>query len=250
MAARSVATRTRPVERRPRRWLRRLVRIVLVVLAVVVLALGVLWAVTPSSDGLPEKVASVEAEHASSAAPPDIATGKVAQALIATEDSRFYSNPGIDPISAFRSAASAITGGADNGAATLEQQLAKNLYHQGDSVGAKIDQAMIALKLDRQYSKAQIIDAYLSTVYFGHGYWGVTEAAQGYFGVAPDQLDWAQAGMLAGLVQAPSSYDPITHFALGKQRQRHVLDRLAATGVITTAQADAAFAAPLNLRSS
>lgn len=214
-----------------------------------VLAFGVLWVATPSASGLSVKVAAVQAAHNAPSAPADIANSKVAQALIATEDSRFYANPGVDPISVARAALSPVTGSADKGAATLEQQLAKNLYTQGDTqASAKVDQVMLALKMDQQYSKAQIISAYLSTVYFGQGYWGVTAAAEGYFGLSADRVDWAQASMLAGLVQAPSAYDPITHLTLGKQRQQHVLDRLAATGVLTTARADVAYGAPLGLR--
>jgi penicillin-binding protein 1A len=212
------------------------------------LAFGALWVATPSASGLATRVAAVQAAHDAPPTPADIATSKVAQALIATEDSRFYANPGLDPISLARAAFSAVTGGGNVGAATLEQQLAKNLYTPSETgVTAKVDQAMLALKLNQQYSKAQILSAYLSTVYFGQNYWGITAAAEGYFGVGADQLDWAQASMLAGLVQAPSAYDPVTHLDLGKQRQRHVLDRLAATGVLTAAQADAAYAAPLGL---
>jgi penicillin-binding protein 1A len=229
--------------------LRRLVRVVAAVLIIGVLAFGMLWVATPSASGLSAKVAAVQAAHNAPPAPADIANSMVAQALIATEDSRFYANPGVDPISAARAALSAVTGSADSGAATLEQQLAKNLYTQGHTgASAKVDQAMLALKMDQQYSKAQIISAYLATVYFGQGYWGVTAAAEGYFGLSADQVDWAQASMLAGLVQAPSAYDPITHLTLGKQRQQHVLDRLSATGVLTTAQAGAAYGAPLGLR--
>jgi penicillin-binding protein 1A len=211
------------------------------------LAFGALWVATPSASGLAMRVTAVQAAHNAPPTPADIATSKVAQALIATEDSRFYANPGLDPISLARAGFSAVTGG-NVGAATLEQQLAKYLYTPDETgVTAKIDQAMLALKLNQRYSKTQILSAYLSTVYFGQGYWGVTAAAEGYFGVGADQLDWAQASMLAGLVQAPSAYDPVTHFALGKQRQRHVLDRLTATGVLTAAEADAAYAAPLRL---
>lgn len=219
-----------------------------VVVILGMLAFGVLWVVTPSASGLAAKVTAVQAAHDAPPAPADIATSKIAQALIATEDSRFYANPGVDPISVARVAYSAVTGGGNVGAATLEQQLAKNLYTPSETgVTAEIDQAMLALKLNQRYSKTEILSAYLSTVYFGQGYWGITAAAKGYFGLGVDQLDWAQASMLAGLVQAPSAYDPVTHLDLGKQRQRQVLDRLVATGVLTAAQADATYAAPLGL---
>jgi len=88
---------------------------------------------------------------------------------------------------------------------------------------------------------------YLSAVYFGHGFYGLPAAARGYFATAPADLSWAQASMLAGLVQAPSAYDPYAHLDLARRRQRHVLDQLVATGTLTASQADTAFAAPLGL---
>ena len=84
-------------------------------------------------------------------------------------------------------------------------------------------------------------------MYFGHGFYGLP-ATRGYFGVMSVQLSWAQASKLAGLVQAPSAYDPIDHLSTGRLRQQHVLDRLVATHALSAAQAEAAFAAPLGLR--
>ena len=89
---------------------------------------------------------------------------------------------------------------------------------------------------------------YLGGVYYGHGFYGLADAARGYFGTAPERLTWGPASMLAGLVQAPSAYDPYAHLDLAKQRQRHVIDRLVATHVLTAAQGDAAFAETLTLR--
>ena len=89
---------------------------------------------------------------------------------------------------------------------------------------------------------------YLNTVYYGHGYWGYTAAARGYFGTTPTALSWEQAAMLAGLPEAPSAYDPLVHYALAKQRQSHVLDRLVVNHYLTAAQARAAYAERLGLR--
>jgi penicillin-binding protein 1A len=173
---------------------------------------------------------------------------RVGQALIATEDSRFWQTPGIDPVSTLRAGLATVTGNIDTGAATVEQQLAKNLYFpQNDAVLSKVKEAELSLKLDAHYSKDDILRLYLADVYFGHGFYGLPAAAHGYFGVSPAQLSWAQASMLAGLVQAPSAYDPIDHLSIGRLRQRHVLNRLVATKVLSRAQADAAFAAPLGL---
>ncbi len=81
----------------------------------------------------------------------------------------------------------------------------------------------------------------------GHGRYGLADASRGYFGLAPGELSWAQASLMAGVVQAPTAYDPLAHLNLAKQRQRYVLDRLVETGVFSQVQPDAAFAVPLRL---
>jgi penicillin-binding protein 1A len=89
---------------------------------------------------------------------------------------------------------------------------------------------------------------YLNVNYFGNGFWGVSDAAGGYFGVRPKQLNWAEASMLAGLLQAPSAYDPLRHHEAAKTRQRYVLQRLVADGVLSPTRARRAFRQPLPLR--
>ncbi len=213
-----------------------------------VAAVAAMWPVTPGVGNAEQLVrARLGAEHAVELAAlpsPD----RVGQALIATEDSRFYATPGIDPISAARAAVAMLRGSGDTGAATLEQQLAKNLYVARDTgISTKAQEAELSVKLDIQYSKDEVLRLYLAEVYFGHGFYGLPAAAQGYFGVEPAALSWAQASMLAGLVLAPSEFDPLHDFAAARARERHVLNRLVATHVLSPAQADAAFAAPLGL---
>jgi membrane peptidoglycan carboxypeptidase len=129
------------------------------------------------------------------------------------------------------------------------QQLAKNLYYPGDDgLVSKVVQGELALLLDASYSKNDVLRMYLAEVYFGHGFCGLPAAAFGYFGVTSAQLSWPQASMLAALVQAPSAQDPIAHLSIGRLRQRHVRNRLVATGALSLAQADVAFAAPLGTR--
>jgi len=169
-------------------------------------------------------------------------------AIIATENSRFESDFGLDVVSLARTALSKVTGGSDLGAATLEMQLAKNLYAPGTDIGARLRQVVLAFKLDVRYSKNDILRMYLGSAYYGHGYYGLPSASQGYFGLPPERLSWAQASLLAGLVQAPSAYDPYHRLDLAKVRQRHVLDRLVATKDLTPDQARAAAAAPLHLQ--
>ena len=86
-----------------------------------------------------------------------------------------------------------------------------------------------------------------SVAYFGDGYYGLAAASCGYFGVAPAALSWPQAALLAGLMQAPSADNPVTHFTLARAREAHVLARLAATRTLTRAQADRAYREPLHL---
>jgi penicillin-binding protein 1A len=193
---------------------------------------------TPSVDDAASRVAGHLAAHDAPALRGDV-PAKLAAALLATEDSRFLHTPGVDPLGMIREPLGAVTG-RDEGGATLEQQLAKNLYEQGgDSLRAKGADVVLALKLDRAWTKQQILRMYVDDGYYGHGYYGLTEAAQGYFGVQPAQLSWAQASLLAGLFQAPSAYDPLVHPELARARQAHVLDRLVATGRLTRAQAGA-----------
>ncbi len=209
---------------------------------------GLLWAFTPAVGDLQQRVADRLAAHGVAA---DLGAlpvpDRVGQAVVATEDSRFFSDHGVDPRGAVRGLVGGLDGGEDGGA-TLDQQLAKLLYTPGRTgVGAKIEQVILGMKIDHAYSKRQILQAYLSSVYFGQGYYGLAAAAEGYFGRTAADLSWAQASLLAGLVQAPTAYDPLTHLDLAKQRQRDVLDRLVATGVFSRVQADAVFAAPLHL---
>jgi len=231
------------------RWRRRAAGALALLVVAPVLGVAALWPLTPSVANAGALVrAHLRAHHGAELVvlpQPD----RVAQALVATEDSRFSQTPGIDPVSTVRAGLAPLTGSADTGAATLEQQLAKNLYFpQDDGLVSKVAEAELALKLDARYSKDDVLRMYLADVYFGHGFYDLPAAARGYFGVTPAQLSWAQASMLAGLVQAPSAYDPVDHPSAGRLRQRHVLNRLVATHVLSAAQSVAAFAAPLGLR--
>jgi membrane peptidoglycan carboxypeptidase len=231
------------------RWLGRAGWVLAALVVVPLLAVAALWPLTPSVAGAGQLVGGQLAIHHSVQLAALPSPDRVGRALIATEDSRFFASPGIDPVSVVRAGLAALTGSSDTGAATLEQQLAKNLYYPGDDgLVSKVQEGELALKLDASYSKNEVLRMYLADVYFGHGFYGLPAAAYGYFAVTPAQLSWPQASMLAGLVQAPSAYDPIAHLPTGRLRQRHVLNRLVATGVLSPVQADVAFAAPLGLR--
>lgn len=214
---------------------------------VVVAGAAVAYAVTPSVAGAPARVRAQDAAHHVRGVPGAV-PARFADALVATEDHRFYSEPGIDPVALGRVIAGAVTGRADQGGSTLSVQLAKMLYTPGnDGVAAKAEQAVLAVKLNMSYSKSDILRMYASVAYFGGGYYGLNAASCGYFGIQPGALSWGQAAVLAGLLQAPSAYDPRQHPVQARARERHVLDRMVATGRIPGRQAEAALAAPLHL---
>ncbi len=231
-----------------RRFRRTLGALVGVGVLVPVAATALLWPLTPSVGDAEQRITVRLSSHGAKDPGALPRPDKVGVAVIATEDSCFYSHHGLDALGVLRAATSAVSGSRhDFGGATLDQQLAKNLY-TSDSLAAKVEQVVLSFKFEAQYSKRQILEMYLSEVYLGHGFYGLAAASRGYFGVAPANLTWAQASVLAGLVQAPSAYDPYQHRVLAKSRQRHVLDRLVATKTLTSDQADAAYRAPLALQ--
>jgi penicillin-binding protein 1A len=235
----------------PRVWKARLVRAFIAALGllVVLVLAGLGYELSlPSVGNAPELTAKVVIAHRGVIGRLPL-PAKLAEAVVSVEDEHFYSNVLLNVFDgAARAALATVHGSTDPGGSTIAQQLAKQLYDTGTGFGATLEQVGLGLKLSMRYSRAQVLEMYLNAVYFGNGYWGYVSASHGYFGVAPDRLTWAAAAMLAGLLQAPSAYDPNLHFGLAKQRQRHVLDQLVANHALTTAQADAAYRAPLSLR--
>lgn len=241
--------RLRPEPSRPGRLRRRIRRTVVVLCALAFLAVavfGVLLPVTPSAHQAQAIVRARDRSYGVAYPGPPV-PARFAAALVATEDHRFYSDPGIDPIAVGRVALGYLSGqGSQQGGATITQQLAKMLYTPGRSgLASEIEQVVMAVKLNFSYSKAQILQMYAEVAYFGQNYYSLGAASCGYFGVMPARLTWPQAAMLAGLVQAPSAYDPVTHPALARAREVHVLSRLVATGMLSQPQASAALAQPL-----
>ncbi|MGH7691293.1 MAG: biosynthetic peptidoglycan transglycosylase [Candidatus Dormibacteria bacterium] len=188
----------------------------------------------------------VRSHHGQLGRPP--APAKLGAAVIAVEDENFYSNVVVDVFDGLaRAGLASLSASGDPGGSTIDQQLAKQLYPQGTGFSASLGELGTGVKLALRYSKRQILLMYLNVVYFGHHFWGYRAAAEGYFGVAPHKLTWAQAAMLAGLPQAPSAYDPVLHFTEAKQRQLHVLNQLAVNHDLTGAQARSAYREALHL---
>jgi penicillin-binding protein 1A len=174
-------------------------------------------------------------------APVDIAKlpKYVPAALIAIEDRRFYSHWGIDP----RGIARALTrniaaGGVTQGGSTLTQQLAKTSFLSADrSITRKVQEVIIAFWLEARLSKDEILERYLSSVYFGDGAYGIRAASRVYFDSDPEDLTLGEAALLAGLVQAPSRLAPSRHLENARDRADLVLAAMVETGAITAAEA-------------
>jgi len=168
------------------------------------------------------------------------------KAFIAIEDRRFYSHFGIDPVGIVRAVANNLAGrGGMQGGSTLTQQLAKNLFlTQERTVSRKIQEAILALWLERKYSKDQILELYLNRVYFGSGAYGVDAAALKYFGHPAKDATIPEAAMLAGLMKSPSKLAPNHYEKAAIERADQVIAAMAEQGHITEAQAKDALARP------
>jgi penicillin-binding protein 1C len=174
---------------------------------------------------------------------------RMLQATISAEDRRFLVHPGIDPVAATR--ALLHFGDQPSGASTITQQLARRLYLRDDAgplLARKTREALIALQLETNRSKGEILALYLNDVYYGRGAYGVEAAAQAYFGISAANLDLAHAAYLAGLPQRPSAFDGSGDRAATRARQAYVLARMAEDGWISQAEADAATRVALAVR--
>ena len=167
----------------------------------------------------------------------------IAQAVMATEDRRFYHHFGVDPIGLGRAFwVNMRAGHTVQGGSTITQQLAKNLFLKPDrTMKRKIQEALMALWIEHRFTKDQILTIYLNRVYLGSGTFGVDAAARRYFGVSARQVNLYQSAMLAGLLKAPSRYSPLNDAEAGHARTVDVLNNMVAAGMIdsNTAQVNA-----------
>lgn len=239
--------RPRPPRSRGRRYLKRAAIALVTVVIIVALAFGALLVVTPSA-GEATTLAGQQARQHGIGYPGPAVPQNFTRPLVATEDHRFYAEPGIDPFAVGRVITARLTGGQDQGGATIEQQLAKMLYTPGQSgLRAELKQIALAVKLNHAYSKQQILRLYAEAAYYGHGYYGLQAASCGYFGHPPAELTVVQGAMLAGVVNAPSVDDPVNHPANARARLVHVIGRMVAAGYLTQGQAASALSAPLGI---
>jgi penicillin-binding protein 1A len=168
------------------------------------------------------------------------------KAFVAIEDRRFYQHFGIDPIGVVRAVFRDVSGrGGMEGGSTLTQQLAKNLFlTQERTLSRKIQEAILALWLERKYSKDQILELYLNRVYFGSGAFGVEAAAQKYFGKSARQVTLSEAAVLAGLMKSPTRLAPNHNLTAANERAAQVITAMAEQGDITEAMAKVALSTP------
>ena len=169
-------------------------------------------------------------------------------AMISTEDRRFRSHIGVDPIGIGRALASAVVKNRRISAtSTITQQLARNIFLTNNrSFVRKLKEAILALALERKFSKNQILELYLNRVYFGGGAYGIDAASRKFFGHSADHLSLGEAAIIAGLVKAPSNYSPTADIEAARTRSAVVLQTMAKNGFIT--EADAAAVDPATVR--
>ena len=176
----------------------------------------------------------------------------VRNAVLAAEDRGFYSEPGVSVKGTVRAAVNDLRGGPTQGGSTITQQYVKNAYLNSDrTLSRKLKELAIALKLSRQYSKDQILESYLNTIYFGRGAYGIEAAARAYFGVSVSKVTVTQGALLAAVIKSPEYYDPAATPAAAKARWQYVVDGMVSTGKLSRDQAAALkFPATIKTRNS
>ena len=161
------------------------------------------------------------------------------KAIVATEDRRFYDHGALDLVSVTRALVTNYMAGQTlEGGSTIAQQTVKNIFLSHDrTLSRKIEELALAVQLEKKYTKDEILELYLNTIYFGHGAYGIKDAARIYFGKDVKDLNVSQCAMLAGLPQAPSVYDPINHPEEGIRRMAVVLTLMAQQEYISSEDA-------------
>ena len=176
---------------------------------------------------------------------------KAIQALIASEDERFFSHGAIDLRGLVAGLiVDPLLGRGARGASTLTQQLARQaILHDTDlTIARKFKEIIVAFRLEKQYTKEEILNMYLNYVYFGNGSYGIEAAALGYFGIPAKDLDVAQAAMIVGVLPAPSARNPYQNLERAKQSQQLVLDKMVRNHYLSQEEATTAFAEQLSLK--
>ncbi|MEZ5826177.1 MAG: penicillin-binding protein 1A [Geminicoccaceae bacterium] len=186
--------------------------------------------------------------------PIDAMPNRVKEAFVAAEDKNFYNHIGVDPVGIIRAAVDNIQRVQQNlrpqGASTITQQVAKNFLLTNEvSLDRKIKEAILALRMEKAFSKDHILELYLNEIFLGHRSYGVAAAALNYFDKSLEELTLSEAAFLAGLPKAPSRYDPETNYDEAVARRDYVIGRMLDDGYIAVEEADAARAEAITMRS-
>jgi len=194
-------------------------------------------------------LSSIHGEANREVVPLDKVSPELKRAVIAIEDSHFYSHHGINPIGVVRAfMANLEQGRTVEGGSTLTMQLVKNLFLSPKrAFSRKVAEGVLALRLEQILGKDQILEMYLNQVYWGHNTYGIETASESYFGKHASELNLAESAMMAGLIQAPENYSPFVNYKLAKQRQLTVLRRMRDLQWITPQEEEAARKQPLKL---
>ena len=155
-------------------------------------------------------------------------------AVLAVEDKRFYSHPGLDRIATCRALVNDIKAGAYvEGGSTITQQLAKNQYFTQDKkLVRKVAEMFMAFKIESVLDKDKIFELYVNSIFFGNGYYCVADASWGYFGKPPSELDFDECTLLAGIPNAPTNYNPVASPELARERQAQVIEKMKKAGYL------------------
>ena len=174
-------------------------------------------------------------------------------ALLATEDRKFYEHAGYDVYAILRAAKAYLDneGEIRQGGSTITQQLARTIYLSNEkTVERKVKEIFLAANLEKKYSKSEILEFYLNNIYFANGYYGIQAASYGYFGKPAGELDLSEAAFLCGIPNSPSDYNPIKRFDNTMLRRDSVLKQMYENGYITKTEYDDALAEEIVLRST
>lgn len=222
--------------------LRRLALAAAVIAAVLSPSVITLWVSTPSTADIQERVQEAVAAHGATVLGQDEVPSQLSEAVIATEDERFYSHHGVDSIGLARALLYDVANLClCQGGSTITEQLVKDVYLGGSDRGFnKIVDMVLALKVERMIGKRQIMADYLSEITTGFGRFGVSQAACAYFQAPLGRLTLAQYALLAGVTQAPSIYDPTINPGAAVARRSQVLAAMVSDHYISAAQAAAA----------
>ncbi len=232
----------------------RLLRLLALLVALPLVGLTALFATafarSPSVADLPARIIAFERARGVRPLPLSRIAPDLRDAVVATEDERFYSTSGVDLLSLLRAVPYDVSHWSlAQGASTITEQLAKIVYLGGSdhSAAGKATEVALGFRIGHRYDHEQVLDDYLNVVYLGEGGYGVANASRHYFGRSAASLDLAEASLLAGMIQSPALYDPARHPRAARARQVAVLRSMVRNGFVTQEEASRAAGRPLEL---